>query len=223
MRKNESKIGFYGRLRDIAWDLNQLRDRHPAGMKSWTDAWKSAESIVQSVAGDVPAEPGDTLLGRGNQLPDLEWGMALFNKTFTRLPVRLAIALPKNRTHPMPVILPMSKTKDPLVLLGIRLWFDYFNNPNRDRLKQCWRCKAWFVDRTKNGLKHFCTPRCSQRWWTRPFRREWVKLRERQRTGKQSRQTPLTREDAVAVLTRLKAIKTKKKQAPFQARIYQRP
>jgi len=211
VRKNEGKKDFYGRLRDIAWQLNQLRDRHPAGMKPWTDAWTKAESIVQSVAGDVPSEPGDTLLSQGNRLPDLKWGMTLYNKIFERMPVRLAIALPSNRTCPMAVILPVGKTKDPLTLLGITLWRDYFNNPCRDRLKQCWQCKVWFVDTTKNGLKHFCIPSCSRKWWNRPFRREWRKVRDNQKAKGRFRQSPLTKEAAVAVLGRLKSKREKSK------------
>lgn len=213
MQKNTGKKDFYDRLRDIAWQLNQLREPPPAGMKSWTAAWENAELIVRSVVGDVPSEPGNTLLSLGNHPPSLKWGMTLYNRTFERIPVRLAVVLPKNKTSPMPIILPISKTRDPLVLLGITLWRDYFNNPNRDRLKQCWGCKTWFVDRTKNGLKHFCAPRCSHKWWSRPLRREWNKLKEGQKANRPSRKSPLTREAAMAVLGRLKTKRDKSKRS----------
>lgn len=211
MQKNKSKKDFYDRLRSIAWDLNQLRDEHPAGMKAWTDAWAKAESIVQTIAGEVPTEPGNTVLGTRNAPPMLKWGISSYNRIFEEVPVRLGIALPKDSTRPLPTIFPMSETKKPLALLGIKLWLDYFNNPSRDRLKQCWQCKVWFVDTTKNGLKHFCMPSCSRKWWNRPFRREWKKISEDLKVKGRFRQSPLTREAAVAVLGRLKSKKEKGK------------
>jgi len=51
------------------------------------------------------------------------------------------------------------------------LWHFFFNEPGRDRLKQCPECSVWFVDNTKGRVKVRCSRKCTNRMWSRERRR----------------------------------------------------
>jgi hypothetical protein len=210
VQKNALKRSLFAGLAQLATDLNAFRQPHPKGLEQWTKAWHVAASIISSVTGDIPTSRGNTILGSVSLEADLSWATIQYNRTFKCLPVRLGIAVDKTGSRPSPVILPLGKRPNPLIVVGIRLWFDYFNNPEWERLKKCWKCQSWFVDKTKNMLKHFCQPLCSRQWWNRPVRREWKKLKEKQEGRLKVRQSPLTREKAIAVFERLERLKERK-------------
>ncbi len=213
-RKKKGSDPFQS-LESMAWMLNISKGKHPLAIQPWTDAWQWAGSVIASVNGDIPAVPGKTILTSGNLPPSLEWGTINYNRLMRNVPVRLVIATDEAGASAHPKILPLGKTPKPMTLVGIGLWFDYFSNPNRLRLKQCWHCRAWFVDRTKNQQKHFCTSGaggCSGKWWSRPVKRQWSRIKRQAKTpARTDRQPPLSREEAITVLTKVKQAAEKKK------------
>ncbi len=217
VQKKKDKRDPYDSLQGIAGMLNRMRRDHPPGMQQWVRAWKKAEGIIEAITGDVPeAEKGNTILTARNLAPSLEWAMSDYNRTFNHVPVRLVIATDRAGTRPFPTIQPMGKEPDPMALIGIRLWFDYFHNAERERLKRCWQCHAWFVDRSKNRGKRFCTSGhkgCSGKWWSRPIRRERLKTKAKSddQKGKNRTPPPITREEAIELLTRVKKIAERRK------------
>jgi hypothetical protein len=46
------------------------------------------------------------------------------------------------------------------------LWRNYFDNPERRRLKLCPQCGVWFVDETCPGTMVRCSTSCTNKWWT---------------------------------------------------------
>lgn len=199
MRKKLLRNRQKGWLQSIAWNFNSWKTPVPPEFDALRQAWLKAEDIVKCVTGDIPSRHGKDLLSADDEISPLHRSTIIFNKFFAEVPVRLGIAI-NTSGGVTPWMLTMSENPDPRSEVAIRLWSDYFKDPNRDRLKQCWLCLTWFVDETKNKLKHFCSSRCSSKWWTRGRRRVWKTMRGTRPNGKQLRSSPLTRVVAIAIL-----------------------
>lgn len=59
------------------------------------------------------------------------------------------------------------------------LWDFYFTNECWRRLKKCRKCRAWFVDHSRNHGKRFCKRECADLWWTRAQREKARKQENR--------------------------------------------
>lgn len=89
-----------------------------------------------------------------------------FNSEAEKVDVRLWIE--KKGKAPRP-----SETSDDqkgAVLL--HLWRYYFRDEGWIRLKQCLKCKEWFVDATLNKSAVRCSAGCNWAWWSRKRRAE---------------------------------------------------
>jgi hypothetical protein len=70
------------------------------------------------------------------------------------------------------------------LLLGLR---------DRDRLRRCARCRAWFVDRTRSKRMVYCSTPCHDAAWTRSKRRAARHAEYRERSPKGRDTHPRTR------------------------------
>jgi hypothetical protein len=61
------------------------------------------------------------------------------------------------------------------------IWNAVLLERHADRLKRCEKCQGFFVDTMKNRLGRWCSRRCYDRTWNRPFRRLALKRRRRER------------------------------------------
>jgi hypothetical protein len=52
------------------------------------------------------------------------------------------------------------------------LWQYYFHGKGFLRLKRCPECRTWFLDDTRNAKKIRCSKRCTNKWWSRKWRKE---------------------------------------------------
>ena len=84
------------------------------------------------------------------------------------------------------------------------LWEFYFHKERYKKLKRCPECRLWFVDDTKNTIKSRCSRKCTNRWWSREFRKKLKpKFQRCQRC-----------EGKFSLMYRFKGILQKRKQCP---------
>jgi hypothetical protein len=62
-----------------------------------------------------------------------------------------------------------------------------FPNEQWRHLRQCARCATWFVDRSDNQNRRFCSPACSARWWNRAQRRAARQQRQPSKANRRRR------------------------------------
>lgn len=86
-----------------------------------------------------------------------------FEALADRFPVRVTL-------HPLSLA-PHLTTGRPWGEMVALLATHAFPNEQWRRLRQCARCATWFVDRSDNQKRRFCSPKCSARWWNRAERR----------------------------------------------------
>lgn len=73
--------------------------------------------------------------------------------------------------------------------IAFYLWESVFLQKGYERLKRCHKCEKWFIDRGKNKIARFCSPKCTNQWWKRPRRYasrkfgKMVKMRKRHKGG----------------------------------------
>ena len=179
---------FYKGLNVIAANLNRIADLQGEELETW----KEVESIVGAMT-DQPGrdsvyrkekdykgvrQPQTFLTSLGskyrnpNKTPVPLPGLAIswFNKWARKNPVRLRIWGEAEST-PLKIVAGHDSLNHRDYAL-LSLWAFYFRGEGWKRFKRCPHCKLWFVDKTKNKKKTFCSDACKNRFWSRDMREE---------------------------------------------------
>lgn len=137
-------------------------------------------SILGKLAGDQKLDPR----------PSLRNGRAIFNWWAGQYPVQLSLTLEKDskgRTVLKPVLVAHRPASSADCMHLRILWETFLGKQGYERLKPCRKCGMWFVDRSRNKRRAFCTEKCANRWWDRKERR--AADHDQYRTRRKSRTT----------------------------------
>jgi hypothetical protein len=147
--------------------------------------------LARHLNGEVPANSGEGGVGRDRALLEsvaaiLEatWGadyrdlpataVGRFNALAREAPVRfqagppagwgrdeLALAISDQGMFAGPELTLLAPTAAGIWVAWL---VEYFDNPQRNRLKRCARCRQWFVDETRNASALRCSRACTIAW-----------------------------------------------------------
>jgi hypothetical protein len=168
-------LGGLQRLADAFNEIPRLKERREAGRLSdreqmRLDALLQTEKIVTFFVPHSP-ETNPEKPGPKDPSPLAMDGVRLFNETAETAPVTLRILPehdPMNRRSVFQAgILPGCELAS--ILFDVQRFVVWFGGANR--LKRCWICRRWFVDRGKNQRANVCSKKCHGKYWTRPRRR----------------------------------------------------
>jgi hypothetical protein len=119
----------------------------------WAEAWLEAAAML------APSPKGKF------SVRQVDW----FNDLAERAQVKFALYRNKNGTVEPFWALAKDYVRGRVVKL---LWDNYFTNQGWRYFKRCEKCRAWFVDESRNGVKRFCSRPCADLWWTRDRRKK---------------------------------------------------
>jgi len=190
-----NQVVFYRGLTVIANNLNRISELQGEQLS----AWKEAESIIETMT-DQPSRDsvyrkeedykyemvplfgglvnfrarvprpflGSKYRDRNKEpIPLPQLAIRFFNQWAKENPVRLVLRIGETGRieagH-------QSETEAEGALCA--LWQFYFQGDAWKRLKRCPECRIWFVDETRNAKKTRCTRRCTNKWWSRKWRKE---------------------------------------------------
>lgn len=153
--------------------------------------WKEVEDIVEAMtdqprrdsvytkreANKISTSGISTFLtglgGRGNywnpseRIPLPGYAVGTFNRLARKHPVRFLLRI--EGTGGIDAGFSLGDDSEGILCA---LWMSYFHDEGWKHLKKCPQCKKWFVDDTKSLKKERCTKSCSDKWWSREFRKE---------------------------------------------------
>src|SRR5215471_20517266 len=182
-------------LETVAGHLNRLPSMEGEQREAWSEAARIAERLIPASDFSLPSgAPQRTLLGPGG--PPMPWAIrreirfsrlarqdfnALARRTATSIRLEVRPAHVAGHLQYEAVVTPL----DERGLVTCLFWEFVFGGQGWRQLRRCDQCSTWFVDRSDNQSRRFCTTACSAKWWTRG-RRAAMKQTQDSRSRKPS-------------------------------------
>ena len=136
------------------------------------EVWREAEQILMECNNLSASDPLPTMV------------VHRFNVMAQDVRTKLSIGESEGQgeRRTWPAFSPQSEERDWNAFRVIQFLWATMCYPDRVRLQQCLKCRRWFVDKTINKTKQYCSTGCRWKWWDRERRREAARQRQRKGT-----------------------------------------